>query len=191
MKLDSLGVILKFLIPLVKAQTVFYLSLIIMVVFWIALKFPQALNFFELDAWRVNNGNVLGLGTFISTTFFIFIFALKVDSWAAKTRIDNRQNRQERSKYKDLGSEEFLFLFQFVLNRSTVVEFDSTDPVVGLLCKKGFIYESTLVVFPHTSTPRFRWSYDHSKAYEIHPEIYKYLSENRDELLKSINLESQ
>lgn len=192
MKLDSIiGEILKLLIPFFKAQTVFYLSLILMVTFWIALKYPQVLDFFGLDAWRVNNGTVLGFGTLISTFFFTLVFALKVDSWVAQKRMGKRQNKQERSKYKDLGSEELLFLFQFILNRSTVVEFDSTDPIVSLLCKEGFIYQSTSVVFPHTSTPRFRWSYDHSKAYEIHPETYKYLSENGDELLRSINLESK
>ncbi len=65
MKLEAVGEILKILKPFLKARTVFYISLILMVSSWIAFKFPEVSYFFGLTSWRINNEQLLGLATIV------------------------------------------------------------------------------------------------------------------------------
>ncbi len=87
---------------------------------------------------------------------------------------------QKQSMYKNLSEEELLYLFQFIRYRTTLIEFNSTDPVVSILENKGFIYRSMSAAFIHTSTPRFRSNYDYGQPYEILPDVYQYLIANLD-----------
>jgi hypothetical protein len=119
--------------------------------------------------------------------FFVIVSLINLDSWFYTRRITKRQKNREQSIYRSLNSEELLYLFQFIRYRSTLVEFNSREPVVRLLSHKGLIHQSLTDIFPNSSTPKFRWDYDYSKIYEISPETYEYLSKNKDLFFKELN----
>ncbi len=185
MKLELFGDILKSILPFLKARTVFYFSLIIMLAFWAAFLFPTILDFFKLSVWQVNNAALISWGTIATTLFFIIIVLVNLDNKVSRKLDKRHQKKGEQKKFQDLSTAELIYLYQFIYHNTTLVEFDETDPVVGQLSNKRLIFPSISNGFRRMSNPRFRSSYEYGCNYEISPEDFQYFSEHL-ELFQSI-----
>jgi hypothetical protein len=168
--------LMKSILPLLKAKTVLYVTMVLAIAFWVGHLFPQVFSFFKLDAWRAENESLIGSATIIATITFVIFLLLLFDSFVLSKLIRVRERRFVNNLFRELSTPELLYLFQFVRNNTTAIEFNRTDPTVGLLCEKGIISQSHSVLTG--DAVQFRTSYFNGEVYEIHPSTFQYLKEH-------------
>ena len=173
MKLEIIADLIKIVKPFLKAKIIFYTILTLAPAFWIAHLFPQMFVLPGLDAWRANNVRFIEWGVIATTALLPIVLLVNLDrSISGKLRM-RREKRQLHNSLQGLSQQELVYLFQYIKHNTLLVEFDETDPVVGLLSVKRFIYPS--VGARISSVVSYRTSYHHDQTFEMPPRIYSYL----------------
>lgn len=174
MKLETIADIIKIVMPLLRAKIIFYTILVLALAFWVAQLFPQVFTFLGLDAWRANNAPLIGWGVIATSALLLIALLVNLDRRISSKLRTRRQKRQLYNLLHSLSHKELVYLFQYIKHNTLLVEFDETDPVVGLLSEKGLIYPSVCArIGPIAS---YNSSYHHGQAFEISPELHSYLT---------------
>jgi hypothetical protein len=173
MKLETLADIIKIVKPLLKAKIIFYTILILALAFWIAHLFPQVFVPLGLDAWRANNAPLIGGGVIATSALLIIALLVNLDRWTSDKLRVRREKHQLHNLLQGLSHKELVYLFQYIKHNTLLVEFDETDPVVGLLSEKGFIYPSVHVRIG--SVVSYSSNYHHGQTFEMSPALHSYL----------------
>ncbi len=180
--LKTVADLIKIVKPLLKAKIIFYTILTLALAFWIALIFPQMFVPFGLDAWRANNVPLIGWSVIATSALLIIVLLVKLDrsiSGKLRMRREERQlKRQLQNILQGLSHKELDYLFQYIKHNTLLVEFDETDPVVGLLSEKGFVCPSVRVRISHVVS--YRTSYHHGQTFEMPPALHSYLMNHRE-----------
>jgi hypothetical protein len=174
MKIESIADIIKAVQPLLKAKTVLYTVLVLALAFWIGFLFPQIFHFLNLDNWRANNDALMGWGVVATSILLLIVLLVNFDKWISGKLRKRREKRDINHLLSNLGSDELIYLYQYIRNRTLLVEFDETDPIVGLLNAKGLIHPSTSRI-RIGEIIRYRSSYHHGQPFEISPFLYRHL----------------
>ncbi len=122
-----------------------------------------------LNIWRAKNGTLIGMG--VITLSIILLIALRVNlaSWISPRLRSRRDKRSIRSLFRSLNSSELQHLYQFIRHKTLTIEFDETDPVVGLLQTKGIIYRPPYALYGEP----FRISPSHHQYLTDHPKLFR------------------
>jgi len=144
---------------------------------------PQVFDLLNLDVWRANNDTLIGVGVIASSITLVIVLLVNLDNWISPRLRRRRDKRFVRSLFGDLSSSELQYLYQFIWHRTTTIELDETDPVVGLLQTKGIIYPSPHVHIGRLT--RYKCRFDHGEPFSIAPMVYKYLTDH-PELFRNV-----
>jgi len=185
MKVESIADILKILKPVLTAKTVLYTALAVAVAFWVSFLFPQIFAPLKLDAWRANNDTLIGVGIIASSITLLIVLLVNLDSWVSARLRRGRDKRFVRRLFRDLSASELEYLYQFIWHRTTTIEFDGTDPVVGLLQTKDIIYPSSRVYIGRLA--KYKCRFGHGEPFNIAPIIYKYLIDHPELFRKVVS----
>jgi hypothetical protein len=164
MKIEAVADILKILKPILTAKTVLYTTLVVAAAFWVGFLFPQVFTLFRLDTWRAKNDTLIGMGVIISSIILLIALLVNLDDWISPRLRRRRKKRSVHSLFRNLSSSELQYLYQFIRHKTLTIEFDETDPVVGLLQTKGIIYRRP---YPLPGEP-----------FSISPTNYQYLTDH-------------
>jgi hypothetical protein len=184
-KIESIADILKILKPVLTAKTVLYTALVVAVAFWVSFLFPQIFAPLKLDAWRANNDTLIGVGIIASSITIPIVLLVTLDSRVSAGLRKRRDERCERRLCRDLSASELEYLYQFIWHKTTTIEFDETDPVVGLLQTKEIIYPSSRVYMGRLA--RYKCRFDHGEPFNIAPTIYQYLNDHPELFRKVVS----
>ena len=109
----------------------------------------------------------------VATSALLLIALLvNLNRWISSKLRTRRQKRQLHNLLHSLSHKELVYLFQYIKHNTLLVEFDETDPVVGLLNEKGLIYPS---VYARIGPIASYSSYHHGQAFEMSPRLHSYL----------------
>jgi hypothetical protein len=180
MKIEPIAEILKILKPILTLKTVLYTSLVVAVAFWMSFLFPQVFAPLKLDTWRADNDTLIGLGVIASSMILFITLLVNLDNWIS-ARLRGRRDKRFvrnlfRDLFRDLSSSEMQYLYQFIWHKTLIIEFDETDPVVGLLQTKGIIFPSPRVYL--RLLVRYKCRFDEGEPFSIEPTVYEYLTEH-------------
>lgn len=176
MKLELLAKIIETIRPFLKPKIVFCTILTFTLVFWVAHLFPQLFVPIGLDSWYANNTLLIEWGVIIASVLMIITLLIKLDEWVSgKIRV-KQEKRQLCKLLQELSHKELVYLFQYIKNDTLLIEFDETDPVVGSLRAKGFIYP--LMGVHIGLVVKYNTSYHSSKKFEIPSKLYDFLMSN-------------
>ena len=176
MKIETIADILKIIKPILTARTVLYTTLVVAIAFWISFLFPQVFDLLKLDTWRANNDTLIGVGIIASGITLLITLLVNLDNWISARLRRKHDKRFVRSLFRDLSLSELQYLYQFIRRRTTTIEFDETDPVVGLLRTKGIIFPSPPVHFGRLV--RYKCGFDNGEPFDMAPRDYKYLDDH-------------
>ena len=166
--IESIADILKILKPILTAKTVLYTTLVVAAAFWVSFLFPQVFTSFKLDAWRAKNDILIGMGVIISSIILLIALLVNLDNWISARLRGIRDQCSIRSLFRNLSSSELQYLYQFIRHKTLTIEFDETDPVVGLLQTKGIIYRQPYALYgePFSISPiHYQYLTDHPKLF--------------------------
>lgn len=159
------------------------------------LLLPQSM-FDALNIGGLRTNNLDKIGATAYTASFILVFGLLYQSAAwirnklSKKVKENRERLQVQGVFDDLSHRELLYLFQFIRNRTTLIEFNETDPVVALLREKGMIYPF-LGRVRIDYTPSYNCTYMTGQPFEISATTYDYLAKHPELLDRFLSLKPQ
>ncbi|OGO62009.1 MAG: hypothetical protein A2029_11200 [Chloroflexi bacterium RBG_19FT_COMBO_47_9] len=174
MKPETIADIAKLIRPFLQARAVFIVILVLTIAFWAAFFFPQLFTYLGLDAWQTSNTTFIGLGFIITSLILIIALFIIITNWISSKARTKRNTREFQDLLDNLTPSELIYLAQFIEYKTLQVEFNETDPVVGLLCGKELIYPSINVrIGP---VVRFHNSYPNGQIYEMTPELHSYLT---------------
>ena len=176
MKIESMADIIKAIHPLLTAKTVFYTTLVLTFVFWVGFLFPQVFDFFNLGNWRANNDALMGWGVIATSILLLIVLLVNFDKWISSKLRKRREKYNVADVLNNLGRDELHYLLQYIGNETLVMEFDETDPIVGLLKEKGLIYPPATRV-RIGSVYSFKVRHD-GQEFDISPFLYEYLVEH-------------
>ena len=166
--IESIADILKILKPILTAKTVLYTALVVAAAFWVSFLFPPVFTPFKLDTWRAENDAPIGMGVIISSIILIIALLVHLDNWISPSLRSRRDKRSIHSLFRNLSSSELQYLYQFIRHKTLTIEFDETDPVVGLLQTKGIIYRQPYALYgePFSISPiHYQYLTDHPKLF--------------------------
>jgi hypothetical protein len=169
MKIEPIADILKILKPILTAKTVLYSALVVVAAFWVSLLFPQVFTPFKLDTWRAKNDTLIGMGVIISSIILLIALLVNLDNWISPRLRRKRKKRSVHNLFRNLSSSELQYLYQFIRHKTLTIEFNETDPIVGLLQTKGIIYRSP---YPLPGEP-FSISPTNYQYLTDHPELFR------------------
>lgn len=159
-------------------------AICIAILAWSVLLLPKSVFvFLYLDDLRTNNLEKIGGLAFVATFIFVLGLLYKSVTWASSKLNARREKHQIHVTFQNLSTSELTYLYQYIQNRIMLIEFDETDPVVGLLCDKGLIYPS-LGVRIGDNPVRYRSNYDYGQPFNILPFVYDYLVRHPELLAK-------
>lgn len=174
MKLEPIVGIAQLVKPFLKAKIIFYTILMLALAFWVALLFPQLFTLLGLGAWRTSNVSLIGWGVIATSVLLLVALLVNLDKWISSRLRTRQEKRQFYNLLNGLSQRELVYLFQYIRHNTLLIEFDETDPVVGLLSGKGLIYPS---VRAHIgSVVSYNSSYHHGQTFEMLPELHSYLT---------------
>lgn len=170
--IESIADILKILKPILTAKVMLCTALIVAAAFWVSFLFPQIFTRLKLDTLRAKNDRLIGVGVIISSIILLIVLLVNLDNWISAGLSFIRNH----SRFRNLSSSEIQYLYQFIRHKTLTIGFDETDPIVGLLQTKGFIYPSPLVDVGRLV--RYNCGFDHGEPFSISPTDYQYLTDH-------------
>ena len=130
---------------------------------------------------HLRTDNLDKIGALAYTAAFILIFGLLYkfascihNVLSAKSK-RGREGRRVEDVINSLSPEALQYLQQFPRNRTTLIRFDETDPVVALLNENGLIRRSSARV-PISGIVRFECTRTSGQLFEIPAKTYDYLT---------------
>ncbi|MCP4607569.1 MAG: hypothetical protein GY845_02480 [Planctomycetes bacterium] len=168
--------------------TLLNLRLILIIVFFVAtfayslLLFPQSmLDFYSIGSLITNNRDKIGATAYLASFTFVFGLLYQSAVWIhnkkSKKVKGDQEKLQTQSIFDDLSLKELLFLLQFIMNQTTLIIFNETDPTVALLCEKGMIYPTrSRVHFGYA--PSYNCISVTGRPFKIWPTIYDHLTKH-------------
>ena len=159
------------------------------------LVLPQCV-FDALNIGNLRSNNLDVIGAIAYTASFIFVVGLLYQSavWVCSKLSErskkNRERRQVQDVFDSLDHNELLYLHQFIRNRTTLIEFDETNPVVALLREKGVIYP-VLGRVRNGPIPSYNCTYTTGQPFEIPATVYDYLAKHPELFDRLLGLKPQ
>ena len=116
---------------------------------------------------------MLGWGVIVPSVLLLIVLLAAVIKWVCSRLRRWRENRNFHDMIHGLSRKELLCLFLYLRHKTLLIEFDETDPTVGLLNEKGLIYPSVRVRIGNVVS--YNRSYGHGQTFNISPLLHSYL----------------